>query len=496
MKTPYRILYSNDFTNILSCRSPFHREGENFAPEMLAASVAETAGRGIDVHMLQPGFGWVPLWQSKVLPCRKHWTWLTQNYKENDSCGIMEYLLNDGDIVADFVQHCRKNSLAPFISFRLNDAHHLDRIDTDTAAPINFCEFYRSHPEYRLELRSASWRDRGHNWAIEACRNYKINFIRELCENYDIDGLELDFMRLSYYFRIYETSSAERRAIMVDFIRLIRSILDATSRGQRRSLCVRIPLQLGQHDFMGIDVAAFAAAGVDMFNFSSSFYTVQTGDLERLRALAPQSSMYLEMTQCASIGQGVEKSDGDNFEFTQTSPEEFYSTLDGAYQAGFDGCSLFNFVYYRQHGSKAKKGGFKEPPFEIIKQFREPSFLAAQPGRYFIGSHWEDDSPLPKSMSLFGKYALFTLKQVHKGVSDAELEVHIDIPGAGDWEAWINDHPIFKAQVPESQAEILRWQVPNAFLADGENRLEFRSRDIHPSVIHFIELKTQGESAR
>ena len=63
-KPPYRVLYSNDTTNILSCVSPWHRAGAPFRPEMLEATVDEVAGLGVDAHLLQPGLGWVPWWQS------------------------------------------------------------------------------------------------------------------------------------------------------------------------------------------------------------------------------------------------------------------------------------------------------------------------------------------------------------------------------------------------------------------------------------------------
>ena len=56
-KAPFRVLYSNDTTNILSCTSPWHKKGEAFRPEMLEATVDEVAGTGVDAHLLQPGVG-------------------------------------------------------------------------------------------------------------------------------------------------------------------------------------------------------------------------------------------------------------------------------------------------------------------------------------------------------------------------------------------------------------------------------------------------------
>jgi len=42
-------------TNIETCVSPYRAKRELFRPEMREATVDETAGVGIDVHMFQPG---------------------------------------------------------------------------------------------------------------------------------------------------------------------------------------------------------------------------------------------------------------------------------------------------------------------------------------------------------------------------------------------------------------------------------------------------------
>jgi hypothetical protein len=78
-KAPFRVLYSNDTTNITSCVSPFHQAREPFRKEMLEASVDEVAGL-VDAHFLQPGLGMVPMWPSKVLPLAEHYAWIKQRY--------------------------------------------------------------------------------------------------------------------------------------------------------------------------------------------------------------------------------------------------------------------------------------------------------------------------------------------------------------------------------------------------------------------------------
>ena len=63
-KAPFRVIYSNDTTNITSCTSPYHKKSEPFRAKMLEASVDEVAGL-VDAHFLQPGLGMVPMWPSQ-----------------------------------------------------------------------------------------------------------------------------------------------------------------------------------------------------------------------------------------------------------------------------------------------------------------------------------------------------------------------------------------------------------------------------------------------
>src|SRR4051794_32264025 len=111
-KAPFRILYSNDATNVLSCTSPWHAKGTPFRPEMLEASIDEVAGTGVDAHFLQPGLGWVPLWPSKVYPVEEHYVWMKKTYGLGpDSLG--RFVLGGGDVVKVFVDRCRARGQAP-----------------------------------------------------------------------------------------------------------------------------------------------------------------------------------------------------------------------------------------------------------------------------------------------------------------------------------------------------------------------------------------------
>ena len=392
-KAPFKLLYSNDTTNILSCTSPFHKKGEPFRPEMLEATVDEAAGA--DVHMLQPGLGWVPWWQSKVYPPADHYRWWAgRTGLKPDAFG--EFVMNGGDLVSVFVKRCRAKGQSPFVSLRMNDAHHLAYLDKPGRGTANISRFYEEHPQYRLGNNGSQ---RVFNWAIPEVRAQKFAFIEELLENYDLDGFELDFMRASTYFRQNETTSAQRAGIMTEFVSRVRRTVDRTARGgKRRWLCARVPCVLSTHDSLGLDLPALVAAGLDMIDLSVHYCTQQQTDLAQVRKLAPSAVLYLEMTHCTYKGPGT---GGDSFPFVRTTDAQFYTAANLAYARGADGVSLLNFVYFREHGT-AGRGPFNEPPFHILKGLRDPKFVARQPQWYVLSKVDNTppaDRPLPKKFT-------------------------------------------------------------------------------------------------
>lgn len=447
MKAPFRVLYSNDTTHILTCRSPYNSyrnwqqdpqtrewfyDERDFTPEKLEASVDETAGTGVDVHMLQPGVGWVPWWQSKVYPFAEHVRFMKERTGMAPAAnGYAAYMAAGGDMVQVFVDRCRQRGLTPFVSFRLNDSHGHEF----TALPPDqipswawhvFCPAHVVHPEWRISPDLNDWHGRVLNWAIPEVRAFKFGYISELCQQYDLDGFELDFMRHNRFFDEAVTPVAERREIMTAFVAQVRALLDRTARpGQHRWLSVRVPAYLSLHDDLGVDLPAFVAAGVDMVNASASYFTDQQGEVAQLRALAPEAALYVEMCHCTSYAPTQSKLGYDQFFFRRTTPRQFWTTAHLARARGADGVSLFNFPYYREHGP-GPRGPFHEPPFDVFRGCAEPEWLAAQPQHYFLGHHWHGWAAPTRQLHVQGRRP-----QVQPGET-ARFELDL-APPTGGW---------------------------------------------------------------
>jgi len=383
-KPKFRVLYSNDFTN-LNIISPYHKKREPFHPDHLRASVAETAGT--HVHLLQPAHGWVPWWPSKLYPMDEHVRWWAKHYglepSQVPTPSVHRYIREGGDPFKVFVEECNRVGQAPFISLRLNDTHHLAHADTpkNRRGSHAISRFYVEHPQYRIDGLGTA-----HCWSVPEARAHKLAFIREICETYDISGFELDFMRFPRFFR--DTVPLHKRErIITQFVTDVRELLDRTAKpGQYRWLCARVPCKLDLLADVGLDLVELVDAGVDMLNLSPSYFTVQTHDAARMKQVAPDAAVYVEMCHCTLQGKSTGLG-GDNRIFTRTTDEQYYTTAHLAYRRGADGVSLFNFVYTREHGTPGR-GPFNEPPFHVLARLADPDWLAKQPQWYVLSNTW------------------------------------------------------------------------------------------------------------
>ena len=394
---PPRILYSNDTTNIMSCVSPWRNPKDGFTDEHLRQSIREA--KGADIHMLQPGLGWIPWWDSKIYSPRDHYETFAKEHGFKPPA-VARYLLHGGDMIRTLVDECRKLNVLPFVSYRLNDGHHVRGLAAALKQGHPTADmsrhYWENYTNYRIGPDTKNWDEGVFNWAIPEVREYKFRLIEEVCHNYEIAGLELDFLRHWNRFP-KETPVAQRRSITTDFVSRIRSALDAGSRSRtRRMLCVRVPAKVDLHDDQGIHLPSLVEAGADLVNLSWSYFTFQDDSVRRAKKLVPQTPVYAEMTHTTMTGKAMAGSGTQPY--LRTTDEQFYTTAHLAAEQGAAGVSLFNFQYYREHKMK-ELGPFTEPPFHVLSKLGDRDFLAHQPQWYFLTAARKDDVlgtlPLP-----------------------------------------------------------------------------------------------------
>lgn len=514
-KAPFKVLYNDDLTNIGRLPAPWvEKLHSSFTDEMLASAIKDALTAGVDAFMLSPHNGWVPMWQSKVYP--DHWQWWSERTGRSiDDNMYGRYYTAGGDVIKTLVEVCKRHNVAPFISMRINDVHGMEHVNRMTPTSYLVSRFYYEHPEYRLNpdhdvVAPAGYsRDysRGLNWAIPAVREHRFAFLKEIVENYDLAGLELDFCRDNHLFRTDETSRQYRVQIITEFIERVRKLLDGTTgHGRKKWLSVRIPGDIKLHQETGIDVARMAQAGVDIFNVAEWFYVATQNDLPMIRRLAPDSAIYSELTH--TVGRlfyepGVDSNiGGANVYMPKTFENQFYTATYLALNSGADGVSFFNFQYYRQDRRNPS-----EPPFHIIRKLKDPHWVSQQDQYYFLGD-WYSCSQLRSVGNLskdhfVGLSLSVALPPKPKELSEnARLRIHTKAPVDENIEitAFFNDNVIrstndlsafYNNPYDQGYSDNTRrkaWIVPLRLIENGCNKIEFHTDSEKTVEIVFVDM--------
>ncbi|WP_146512229.1 alpha-amylase family protein [Thalassoglobus neptunius] len=359
---------------------------------MLRKSIVEASGA--DAHFLQPGLGWIPWWSSNIYSIEDHHRWLRDTFKVKGVRKVGRFLLEGGDLLATLVDACRQMNQAPFLSYRLNDGHHVrelaEALKRGRPTPNMARHYWDNYERFRIGPDQKSWDNGVFDWSFPEVRDYNFSLIEEACSNYDLAGLELDFLRHWVRFGP-KTKQSDRLKITTDFVRRIRKMLDRTAadRGLPRwSLCVRVPAAAKVRPDQGVDLAALVDAGVDMVNLSHSYFTWQDDSVAvAKRQVGEAAAVYLEMTHATMTGKATNGSGTQPF--LRTTDQQFYTSARIAYDQGAQGVSLFNFPYYRYHVAE-QNGPFHEPPFHVLPRLKDEQFLRSQSESYFLSSGRND----------------------------------------------------------------------------------------------------------
>jgi len=161
----------------------------------------------------------------------------------------------DGPL-SSLITVCREANMEFFPRVRMNSHYVMDYFHA------SYGNFRRKNPELLIGRPNETIPEgtiehgirTGLNYAFLPVREYMYSIITEFFERFDIDGLELDFMRHPAFFR---TEEAFRNAyLMTDLIRAIRKKIKEveSERNQKIRLAVRVPPTLEDSRRVGLDI--------------------------------------------------------------------------------------------------------------------------------------------------------------------------------------------------------------------------------------------------
>ena len=242
-----RIIFNNDGDDALRCKEP---TVESFLEERTSAllgthvdTIFYSTTQSLGMHSHNTKVAEVLL--SKEKP------WLARNWTR-------EFIDQGTDNLKMMVDFCHKNHIEIFFSMRMNDTH-------DASSTYGHCflpQWKKDHPQWLLGSLGSRRRHGAHtaaDYGRQEVRDITFNVYQEVCQNYDVDGIELDFFRHTFFFKRHsmgQDCGLQERDMMTGLLRRIRKMTETvgSKRGRPILVAVRVPDSVGYCAAIGLDI--------------------------------------------------------------------------------------------------------------------------------------------------------------------------------------------------------------------------------------------------
>lgn len=270
------------------------------------------------------------------------------------------------DYPARVLLRCRQRGISPWVSLRMNDVHENDNLDHPFHAELwrKPALFRQGHPGYFA---------RALDYAHPEVREHYRALIAETLARYDVDGLELDFLREPYLFSAGK--EPEGRGLLTDWLRGVRKLADdaAGRRGHAVRLGVRVPSCPDTALGLGLDAPAWAREGlVDLVVAAPRWQSLEFDlPLRNWRELVGDrvtlaGGLEVNYRPCADVPPRL------------VTPEDATGAAVAVLSGGADAVYLFN---YFQHGHPQ----WSAPEYQrVLKSFSSLDALLKMPRRHAV----------------------------------------------------------------------------------------------------------------
>jgi hypothetical protein len=204
------------------------------------------------------------------------------------------------DPLATVVDYVHKNNMEVIWSYRMNNSE-----EADVVVSWGLSQRKRTHPSYLMGT-AADWDEHRPGdpkvwWALEdfaqpEVRDYIVKIFEDICQRYDIDGIELDFIRAPLFFRSNMEglpATPAEVAMMTDMVRKIRAMTErvALERGRPILVVIRAPLSVASCLAIGLDIPAYLKEGLMDILIAGQDY-VQMGVASELKDMVDLGHKY------------------------------------------------------------------------------------------------------------------------------------------------------------------------------------------------------------
>ena len=320
--------------------------------------------------------------------------------------GIIKKLYGDGPDELDmYIDFCRKNNYEAFWAMRMNDTHDAgDGAHGQRRWKSNL--FKQAHPELLVgsrENRPPHGRWTAFDYGQPQVRDKVFDVLEEVCQNYAIDGLMLDFFRHPMLFKSTvwgKEASEEELAMATALFRRIREMADEIGAKRRRPIliAVRTPDSFGYCKGLGLDIERWMKDDLIDIWIAAGYFRLQ--EWKETAKIGHKYGVQVWASLDESRIQGRQE---------RNSAEAYRARAMNAWRAGVDSLFIFNFFYLPD-----------APQFKLLYELGDPVTLA-----YMDKMYVPDARGLPDSASywLKGGERFFTRPMVFSPRKLFPLEV-------------------------------------------------------------------------
>jgi hypothetical protein len=278
-----RLIYNDDGEELAHL-------GASTPKGFLAPRLKDLAGTQVDTiaWSILSNWGDAPSYNSKVQPIHGNASGGPppnfQPYAKN-----LKTLIKNGYCPLQIVtRFAHKNNMELLASVRMNDVH-------DSFVRGLMTTWKKEHPEFLVNKTNSkpnmSLYKTAQDYSHPEVRQRKFEIFEEVCQRYNIDGFELDFIRHPVFFSPTmegKEVTSDQMEIMTSFVRRIRYLTEKTGAHRHRPvlIAVRIPDTLALSKRIGLDVETWIEEDLIDLIIVGGGYAPFTLDISKIKKLA------------------------------------------------------------------------------------------------------------------------------------------------------------------------------------------------------------------
>ncbi|MBN2292475.1 MAG: VCBS repeat-containing protein [Pirellulales bacterium] len=256
--------------------------------------------------------------------------------------GIIKKMYGDGpDGLEEYIAFCRENGYEAFWAMRTNDTHDAGG-DSHGKRRWNSNKWKQDHQELLVGAKDrkppyAQWT--AFDYARSEVREKVFHVLEEVCTNYDIDGILLDFFRHPPTFKSTawgDEAGNEERAMLSEMFARVRNMADeiGARRGRPILLAVRTPDSPGYCKALGLDIEHWMKEDLIDIWIASGYFRLQEWKETVVFGHKHGVQVWASMDEPRVQGR-----------VNSRSLEAYRARIMNAWRAGVDAVWMFNFFY-------------------------------------------------------------------------------------------------------------------------------------------------------